>query len=61
MIERGKIYDWNCLLSEREDALSELEADVEGKLLSKMQVKDIASNSTQLFIATGNFSSFNFF
>jgi hypothetical protein len=62
----GKIYDWNYSLktdhqniTEVSDDLKEINAEIDGKQLSKLQIKDIASSQNHLFLATGKDSFSN--
>ncbi len=49
VIDRGKLYEWGYTT----DQLVEIDAVINGKLLSRMQIKDIAVNQQHLLLATG--------
>jgi hypothetical protein len=55
LIERGKLYEWNFNISSSLDSLTELDADIDGKLLSRLQIKDISCTKREgnVFLASG--------
>lgn len=47
-IERGKLYEWNYsqpVASNSVSQIQEIDAEIDGKLLSKLQIKDISCST----------------
>lgn len=72
LIERGKLFEWqtgreiypqqtqdeeDAKNSNEDPAIKEIDADIDGKQLSKLAIKDFACSSTNIFLATGKIFS----